>query len=77
MNKKNAGVEAVDKALQILNTFSEKREELTLTEIAKQIEKYNRSGIPLYVYWNKTLDEPIVLNEILTEGYLMEVIDEN
>ena len=46
-------------------------------EIAKQIEKYNRSGIPLYVYWNKTLDEPIVLNEILTEGYLMEVIDEN
>ena len=21
-------------------------------EIAKQIEKYNRSGIPLYVYWN-------------------------
>ena len=46
-------------------------------EIAKQIEKYNRSGIPLYVYWNNTLDEPIVLNEILTEGYLMEVIDEN
>ena len=45
-------------------------------EIAGQIEKYNRSGIPLYIYWDKTLDEPIVLNEILTENYLMEVIDE-
>ena len=37
MNKKIMGVEAVDKALQILNAFSEKREELTLTEIAQQI----------------------------------------
>ena len=46
-------------------------------EIAAQIEKYNRSGIPLYIYWNKKLDEPLVLNEILTEGYLMEVVDEN
>ena len=45
--------------------------------IAKQIEVYNRSGIPLYIYWNKRLDEPMVLNEILTEGYLMEVINEN
>ena len=40
MEKKNSGVEAVDKALQILNSFSEKREELTLTEIAKQINQY-------------------------------------
>ena len=30
----------------------------------------------LYIYWNKTLDEPMVLNEILTEYYLMEVVDE-
>ena len=47
------------------------------SEIAGEIEKYNRSGIPLYLYWDKTLDEPMVLNEILTENYLMEVIDEN
>ena len=46
-------------------------------QIAAQIEKYNRSGIPLYIFWNKRLDEPMVLNEILTEGYLMEVINEN
>ena len=46
------------------------------SEIAGQIEKYNRSGIPLYIYWNKKLDEPMVLNEILTENYLMEVVDE-
>jgi thiol:disulfide interchange protein DsbD len=46
-------------------------------QIAAQIEKYNRSGIPLYIFWNERLDEPLVLNEILTEGYLMEVINEN
>ena len=46
-------------------------------QIAAQIEKYNRSGIPLYIFWNEKLDEPMVLNEILTEGYLMEVINEN
>ena len=46
-------------------------------EIARQIEKYNRSGIPLYVYWSKELDEPMVLSEILTESYLKEVINEN
>ena len=46
-------------------------------QIAAQIEKYNRSGIPLYIFWNERLDEPMVLNEILTEGYLMEVINEN
>ena len=40
MEKKNLGVESVDKALQILNAFSEKREELTLTEISKQINQY-------------------------------------
>jgi len=45
--------------------------------IAKELEKYNRSGLPVYVYWNKNLDEPMVLNELLTEGYLMEIINEN
>jgi len=45
--------------------------------IAKELEKYNRSGLPVYIYWNKTLDEPMVLNELLTEGYLMEIINEN
>ena len=45
--------------------------------IAKELEKYNRSGLPVYIYWNKNLDEPMVLNELLTEGYLMEIIDEN
>ena len=40
MENKKLGVEAVDKALQILNAFSEKREELTLTEISKKINQY-------------------------------------
>ena len=45
--------------------------------IAKELEKYNRSGLPVYIYWSKNLDEPMVLNELLTEGYLMEIINEN
>ena len=75
--------EAVAFSDDVFNTFKEKN--ITYlkadwtnrnAEIAGQIEKYNRSGIPLYIYWDKTLDEPIVLNEILTENYLMEVVDE-
>ena len=75
--------EAVAFSDEVFNKFEEKN--ITYlkadwtnrnSEIASQIEKYNRSGIPLYIYWNKTLDEPMVLNEILTENYLMEVVDE-
>jgi thiol:disulfide interchange protein DsbD len=75
--------EAVAFSDKVFNTFEDKN--ITYlkadwtnrnSEIASQIEKYNRSGIPLYIYWDKTLDEPMVLNEILTENYLMEVVDE-
>ena len=75
--------EAVAFSDEVFNKFEEKN--ITYlkadwtnrnSEIAGQIEKYNRSGIPLYIYWNKKLDEPMVLNEILTENYLMEVVDE-
>ena len=30
----------------------------------------------LYIFIGIKLDEPMVLNEILTENYLMEVVDE-
>lgn len=40
MYKSGKGVEAVDKALQILNSFKQKRDELTLTEISKEIGQY-------------------------------------
>ena len=50
MEKKNAGVEAVDKALQILNSFSEKREELTLTEISKLNNGTAHTVEPLIVW---------------------------
>ena len=75
--------EAVAFSDEVFNKFEEKN--ITYlkadwtnrnSEIAGQIEKYNRSGIPLYIYWNKKLDEPMVLNELLTENYLMEVVDE-
>ena len=79
--KVNEGIAFTD---EIFNLFEEKNITYLKAdwtnrdpEIAQQIEKYNRSGIPLYIYWSKKLDEPMVLNEILTESYLREVINEN
>ena len=63
----------VDKDITYLNADWTNRNPV----IAKELEKYNRSGLPVYIYWNKNLDEPMVLNELLTEGYLMEIINEN
>ena len=42
-------------------------------EIFQELKKYGRSGVPVYVFWNKNLDQPIILNEVLTEKYVMEV----
>ena len=38
--------------------------------------KYQRSGVPTYVLWYPELNEPILLNEVLTESYLLRMIDE-
>ena len=79
------GYVSPDEAIELTNARSAKPSHVlfdTSGEVGKmynaqQIEKYNRSGIPLYIYWSKKLDEPMVLNEILTESYLREVINEN
>ena len=42
-------------------------------EIFQELKKYGRSGVPVYVFWNKNLEQPIILNEVLTEKYVMEV----
>jgi thiol:disulfide interchange protein DsbD len=42
-------------------------------EIFQELKKYRRSGVPVYVFWNKNLEQPIILNEVLTEKYVMEV----
>lgn len=44
--------------------------------IFKELQKYQRSGVPTYVFWHPGLVKPILLNEVLTEGYLLGVIDE-
>ena len=42
-------------------------------EIFQELKKYGRSGVPVYVFWKKDLEQPIILNEVLTEKYVMEV----
>ena len=44
--------------------------------IFKELQKYQRSGVPTYVLWYPKLNEPILLNEVLTESYLLRMIDE-
>ena len=44
--------------------------------IFKELQKYQRSGVPTYVLWYPELNEPILLNEVLTESYLLRMIDE-
>ena len=47
MSKKNHGVEAVDKALNILNCFTRPRQELSLTEIANVTNNYKSTALRL------------------------------
>ena len=46
---------------------------LVLKIIFQELKKYGRSCVPVYVFWNKNLEQPIILNEVLTEKYVMEV----
>ena len=43
----NKGVEAVNKALEILNCFTEKREELNLTQLSKITGNYKSTTLRL------------------------------
>jgi len=41
-------------------------------EILQTLESYNRSGVPLYIYWKPGMKEPAILPSILTEQILLD-----
>ena len=43
-------------------------------EILKALEKYNRNGVPLYIYWKPGMRESKILPAILTEGTLLDIL---
>ena len=45
-------------------------------EILDELKLFNRTGIPVYIFWREGLEYPIILNEVLTEQYLMEIFNE-
>ncbi len=46
-------------------------------EIAGVLSKYQRAGVPLYLYFPKGQKEAIVLPEVLTPGLLKEMVETN
>ena len=45
-------------------------------EILKVLNKYGRSGVPLYVFWRPGMKESILLPAILTENLVLEMISQ-
>ncbi len=41
-------------------------------EILKSLEKYQRNGVPLYIYWKPSMQKPLILPSILTEQLLLD-----
>ena len=46
-------------------------------EILKALEKYNRNGVPLYIYWKPGMQKSKILPAILTEGLLLDILKLN
>ena len=43
--------------------------------ILKVLNKYGRSGVPLYVFWKPGMQDPIILPAILTENLVIETLN--
>ena len=43
--------------------------------ILKVLNKYGRSGVPLYVFWKPGMQDPIILPAILTENLVLETLN--
>ena len=41
----------------------------------KVLNKYGRSGVPLYVFWKPGMQDPIILPAILTENLVLETLN--
>jgi len=46
-------------------------------QILKALEKYNRNGVPLYIYWKPGMQKSKILPAILTEGLLLDILKLN
>ena len=46
-------------------------------EILKALEKYDRNGVPLYIYWKPGMKKSKILPAILTEGTLLDILKLN
>ena len=42
------------------------------TDILSALEKYNRNGVPLYIFWKPGMSESLILPAILTEQILLD-----
>jgi thiol:disulfide interchange protein DsbD len=42
--------------------------------ILKVLNKYGRSGVPLYVFWKPGMQDPIILPSILTESLVLDIL---
>ena len=43
-------------------------------EILMALEKYNRNGVPLYIYWKPGMKEAKLLPAILTEKLILDIL---
>ena len=43
--------------------------------ISQQLERYDRSGVPLYLLYSPATGQPLVLPQLLTEGIIAAAID--
>jgi thiol:disulfide interchange protein DsbD len=43
--------------------------------ILKVLNKYGRSGVPLYVFWKPGMQDPIILPSILTESLVLDTLN--
>ncbi len=43
--------------------------------ISQQLERYGRSGVPLYLLYSPAAEQPLVLPQLLTEGIVAAAID--
>ena len=42
-------------------------------DIAVGLAQYNRTGIPLYIFWKPGMQSPKILPAIVTEGYILSL----
>jgi thiol:disulfide interchange protein DsbD len=44
-------------------------------EITRALESFGRNGVPLYVIYSKSIDEPMILPELLTPGIVLDALN--